>query len=299
MGIPEAMRIVFFVVAVAAASAAGWHFYAATSSRTDYWCHCLGGFSAIAAAGTLVGAALKRYRGHWPFVLGTLMIAMSISAFGTAIDAHGPLEALGSGLFLICGVTLLFSGQKLHLCAIALEPQRPFPITGERRRAGPAPFGLGNRMRIALCIIGAAGLGLAGWSSIQIGTWKESSWCDALGTIFLAAAAAAVLIAGIKRYNGQWPFLIGAMFLVLGASAIGSAIDDGFPRDSTERANEVTLLALFSVGGILLLFSGHKLHHCVLELEARRGSGGTEVKPDAQQERQVGSALGAGARNPE
>lgn len=266
------MRIVFFVVAVAAASAAGWHLNAVASSRNGFWCHCLGGLSSIAAAGTLVGAALKRYRGHWPFVLGTLIVAMSISAFGTAIDEHDvPQGTLASGLLAICGISLLFSGQKLHLCTVALE---------HRRHGGPASFGLRKPMRIGLCIIGAAGLGLAGWNSTEIR--KEDLLSEGLFTVFFAVAAAALLIAGVKRYNGQWPFVVGASFLALGAISIGSAIEDGLPSNSIDRANEVTLMALFSVGGVLLLFSGHKLHRCVMELEAGRESGSIEVEPNTQ-----------------
>jgi hypothetical protein len=81
------MRLAFYLVALAAGSAAGWYLFRAASSQGDLWFGLLGGVSCLAVAGAFVAADLRRYRGHWPFALGTVIIALALSSFGSAMKA--------------------------------------------------------------------------------------------------------------------------------------------------------------------------------------------------------------------
>jgi hypothetical protein len=137
-------------------------------------------------------------------------------------------------------------------------------------------------MCIVYFITGIVGIALAGWGLIETMAGSESLWVGCLGSSAAAGGAVALLIAAKKGYRGHWPFGIGTASLVLVFIGVGSEIDDYLAHQSKDSPCCVVLITLLSGIGVLLLLSGHKLHHCLTELGGLRGRGSAPGGPDGE-----------------
>jgi hypothetical protein len=141
-------------------------------------------------------------------------------------------------------------------------------------------FGTHKPMRFVFFVIGAVGVAVAGWLFFEVAKGKPEFWCYNLGGVAAVVAAGALLVAGLKRYRGHWPFLIGTLLLAIGFAGFGTDIDDYLKDPASEEVlTGVFWSGVFWVFGVLLLFSGHKMHRCLVELESRRQA---DIKPDAE-----------------
>jgi hypothetical protein len=153
-GIHKLMRFVFLVIGAAGIVVVALLFFLVAKGKPEFWCYSLGGVAALAAAGVLLVAGLKRYRGHWPFLIGTLLIAVGFAGFGTDIDDYlkdHSSEDVVTGIFWsvtfwVMGVLLLFSGQKMHRCLVELESRRQSAKNQDAEPAAPPNRGPAERL---------------------------------------------------------------------------------------------------------------------------------------------------------
>ena len=115
-------------------------------------------------------------------------------------------------------------------------------------------------MRIVFCVIGVivvalpilrASKGFAAWTNIWLA--RGTSVVLILGGILL-------IVAGVKKYRGEWPTVFGFSFTLFAIAGFSSAIDDSMPKSYEDAALRFGLVVFCLVAGVLLLFSGHKLH---------------------------------------
>ena len=83
----------------------------------------------------------------------------------------------------------------------------------------------------------------------------------AVGVIVLLGGAI-LLIAGANNYRGHWAFVTGIALSTLALSALAGEHD---PRG-------IALAFGFLAFGVLSLWSGHRLHRCMLELDRIAGN---------------------------
>jgi len=91
--------------------------------------------------------------------------------------------------------------------------------------------------------------------------------------IYLALAfiigGVALIIAGLKRYRGEWPTFIGTIIVFLGMYGFNIGIN--YYLEVTRKNLSTVLSGIFiSLVGSLLLCSGHKLHKYSMEIEVLR-----------------------------
>ena len=122
------MRVVYFIIGIVGIALAGRGLIETMTGYECFWIGCLGSSAAAGGAVALLVAARKRYRGHWPFVIGTASLVLAFIGAGSGIDdylAHqstdGPCSVVLIALLSGIGVLLLLSGQKLHRCLAELE----------------------------------------------------------------------------------------------------------------------------------------------------------------------------------
>ncbi len=120
----------------------------------------------------------------------------------------------------------------------------------------------------AIGVVGIAGPVITAVFSSPLST-KSTFW-----TMLFAGAAVVVagilhLVAGIRNYRGHWSFVIGITLLVFAFTGIGFELDDYAAHKSEEIAANLLLIVIVASMGLLSLWSGHKLHRCVIELERR------------------------------
>jgi uncharacterized membrane protein YccC len=99
------------------------------------------------------------------------------------------------------------------------------------------------------------------------------------GMVYLALSVliggVALIIAGLKRYRGEWPTLIGTIIVFLGIGVFNDGIDYYLAHTIKETHTiedlSIVLSGIFiSLVGSLLLCSGHKLHKYSMEIELLR-----------------------------
>lgn len=137
-------------------------------------------------------------------------------------------------------------------------------------------------MRVILFLIGGVGLALSGCLLLGAMQREEGFWTGCLAASAGATGAVGMLTAATKRYRGSWPFVIGIALIVFAFGGLGREIDDRLAEQSQDAALGALLIALFSSCGVLLLYSGHRLHRCLGELEALRGSHSATAMPNAE-----------------
>ena len=123
-----AMRIIFFILGILALCAAVGGIIMSVAAPEYLWLGRIGG-SAFATSGIiLLVAAVKRYRGHWSFVIGLVLISSVFFGFGSELDDQRAEKSskVEDAIVLLVGlVTLgtlsLWSANKLHQCSVALE----------------------------------------------------------------------------------------------------------------------------------------------------------------------------------
>jgi uncharacterized membrane protein len=91
--------------------------------------------------------------------------------------------------------------------------------------------------------------------------------------IYLALAfligGVVLIIAGLKRYRGEWPTFIGTIIVFLGMYVFNIGIN--YHLEVTIKNLSTVLSGIFiSLIGSLLLCSGHKLHKYSMEIELLR-----------------------------
>ena len=79
----------------------------------------------------------------------------------------------------------------------------------------------------------------------------------------------ALIIAGLKRYRGEWPTFIGTLIVFLGFYVFNIGIDY-YLAHSGKNLSTVLSGIFITLVGSLLLCSGHKLHKYSMELELLR-----------------------------
>jgi hypothetical protein len=102
---------------------------------------------------------------------------------------------------------------------------------------------------------------------------------DDAGMIYLTLSfligGAALIIAGLKRYRGEWPTFIGIFIVFLGIGIFNDGIEYNLARTikkahTLEDFSQLLAGIFISLIGILLLFSGQKLHKYSKEIELLR-----------------------------
>lgn len=78
----------------------------------------------------LLRCAFKRYKGEWPTFIGIVLILFGTTMFSTEVPGYinGTSDCFNcivfvTGLFFLCGILLLLSGQRMHQYAVALAAQ--------------------------------------------------------------------------------------------------------------------------------------------------------------------------------
>ena len=101
---------------------------------------------------------------------------------------------------------------------------------------------------------------IGAWSA----SWIISNWTNIwLGYGVLAAltiGGIVVVIAGIRDYRGEWPTIFGIISILEAIVGFSSEMDDYISGSSDDLALGLGFIVLFLIAGVLLLFSGHKLH---------------------------------------
>ena len=78
-----------------------------------------------------------------------------------------------------------------------------------------------------------------------------------------------LIIAGLKRYRGEWPTIMGIFVVIIGVYSLDVMIGNYFAHTS-ENLSKVFTSLLVCLAGLLLLCSGHKLHKYSMEIEVLR-----------------------------
>jgi peptidoglycan/LPS O-acetylase OafA/YrhL len=116
-----------------------------------------------------------------------------------------------------------------------------------------------------LASIGGIGLAVATAMS------KSAPLTGYSAALFVFLGGVVCLFAGAKNYRGHWAFVTGIILCTLALASLGGLIDD---YTSTKAEGElgfaIFLIAAFLTFGILSLWSGHRLHKCMVELERNR-----------------------------
>jgi uncharacterized membrane protein YccC len=116
-----------------------------------------------------------------------------------------------------------------------------------------------------LAVIGGIGLTVA----TAMSKFTPMTGYSAGGFVFLDGVVC--LLAGVKNYRGHWAFVTGVVLCTLAFASMGAEIDDyNAGRSEGEFGFGVFLAVSFLSFGILSLWSGHKLHRCMAELERNR-----------------------------
>ncbi len=82
------MRIAFYIIGIVGIALAGFLLIGAIASKEDLWLGCLGGGAGAAAGAAVLSAAIKNYRGHWPFVIGLGLLVVAFGGLGSEMDDY-------------------------------------------------------------------------------------------------------------------------------------------------------------------------------------------------------------------
>ena len=134
-------------------------------------------------------------------------------------------------------------------------------------------------MRVIFVVIGVGAI-VGGLYLLNTDMRSDADFARGLCTgSALVLAGLALCIAAARNYRGHWSFVIGVALLMFGFLGLGSEIDDARAGELKDAWAGVFLIVLCSALGGLSLWSGHKLHRCLLELDRdakRSGSADTE-----------------------
>jgi hypothetical protein len=122
-------------------------------------------------------------------------------------------------------------------------------------------------MRGMFYFAGVLGIVYAGYLLSHTGSGSYAFWTRSFTGASSGLAACALLSAAHRHYRGQWPFMVGLVLFVLGASALGDAVDNHLARQLRYRNFGVGVGAFLILSSALLLYSGHMLHRSVIALE--------------------------------
>ena len=79
------------------------------------------------------------------------------------------------------------------------------------------------------------------------------------------------MFAGAKNYRGHWAFVTGVILCTIALAAMGALFDEYTSlRDEGQFGVEVFFIVAFLTFGVLSLWSGHRLHRCMIELEKKK-----------------------------
>jgi uncharacterized BrkB/YihY/UPF0761 family membrane protein len=100
----------------------------------------------------------------------------------------------------------------------------------------------------------------------------------------LLIGGVALIIAGLKRYRGEWPTFIGALIVIIGFFVFNTGIDLYLAHNGKHLPTVLSGIFISLIGS-LLLCSGHKLHKYSMEIELLRNYQGKtdldESKPSS------------------
>jgi hypothetical protein len=128
------MRVIFFIIGILALCAGVLGVVMSLMDSEFLWVGRIGGIAFVASGLILIIAAMKKYRGHWSFVIGIALISAAFFGLGSELDDKyaGQSSKLAEAFILLVGLIIvgilsLWSAHKLHRCAVALEDRNDVP----------------------------------------------------------------------------------------------------------------------------------------------------------------------------
>ncbi len=92
-------------------------------------------------------------------------------------------------------------------------------------------------------------------------------WASWVGGGTLVIAGLSYCAAGARDYRGHWSFALGLAFLAIAAVFVGMILDGQLVKTPGDKLFGVCFVGFIVLSGVLSLWSGHKLHRCLGQLE--------------------------------
>jgi hypothetical protein len=125
-------------------------------------------------------------------------------------------------------------------------------------------------MRIIFYLVGLLGVIGGPIALAETAVSGKEIWQGCIGGTASAFGGCFLLVAGIKKYRGHWPFVIGIVLITFAMAGLGMEIDESATERADDMSQAVVMVGGFTTFGVLLIISGHKLNGCQQELEALR-----------------------------
>jgi peptidoglycan/LPS O-acetylase OafA/YrhL len=123
---------------------------------------------------------------------------------------------------------------------------------------------------ILYCIGGLASIGGIGLA-VATAMSKSTPLTGYSAALFVFLGGVLCTFAGAKNYRGHWAFVTGIVLCTVALASVGGLIDDyTSTKEEGQLGFAIFLIVTFLTFGILSLWSGHRLHRCIIELEKKK-----------------------------